>query len=100
MSAKPAAEESLPVTRRCQEGARGRFRAGLAARESTIARACAAAVTPSESSGTDTAATIAPVRVSDSRTWSQVEAGGSASPTVEAGKYTVWSHTPHTVVPS
>src|SRR2546427_1488821 len=79
MRPKSAVQESLRAGGPCQEGGSGRFRAGFAARESTIARTRAAVVAPRESSGAATATTIVPVRVSTSRTCSHVRAGGSTS---------------------
>src|SRR2546425_674842 len=79
-------EESLPAAVACQGGDTWRPRAGEAASESTIARAWSSVVAPRESRGADTAATIAPVRVSARRTWSQVTAGGAASPSGDASR--------------
>src|SRR2546430_3178414 len=58
--------EFLPAAAACQ--------GGDAVSESTIARARSGVVAPRESTAADTAATIAPVRVSGRRTWSQVTA--------------------------
>src|SRR5256714_11503418 len=71
--------KSLLAAGPSQVGAMTRRSAGFAARESTIARARSPALMPSESSGADTAATIAPVRVSARRTCNQVNAAGSVS---------------------
>jgi len=61
-----------------------------------MARASSGVVAPRESSGTDTAATITPVRVSARRTWSQVGAGGSASRNVNTSRYAVGLLPPRT----
>src|SRR5438046_8947103 len=77
-------EESLLAAVACQGGDTWRPRAGEAASESTIARAWSSVVAPKESRGADTAATIAPVRVSARRTWRQVTAAASAPRRVQA----------------
>src|SRR5205814_2140510 len=82
--------ESLRLAAICQGGRR--------VSESTIARARASSVAPRESRGADTAATIAPVRVSASRIYNQVGAPGSGSRCVNQSRYAVGPPPPFTAV--
>src|SRR5207253_6144303 len=83
-------EESLRLAVACQGGRR--------VSESTIARARASTVPPNESRGPDTAAMIAPVRVSARRIYNHVRAPGSGSRWVNQKRYAVGAPPPFTAL--
>src|SRR5439155_19180683 len=82
--------ESLRLAVVCQGGRR--------VSESTIARARASTVSPKESRGADTAATIAPLRASARRIYNQVAGSGSGSRCVNQSRYTAAATQPITVL--